>query len=149
MAEITLLGGEQREVQVQVDQAKLMHYRVPLPRVTEAILRAGREVPAGNVRTERDRITVKLAGKIHTVQELENVVVAMPQPGSVVRVKDVATVVDGIAEIGSVKRYNGEEGIGLSIKKQGTPMPWRCRAVREEPRDRTGAAGLDMRFILP
>ncbi len=31
VAEITLLGGEQREVQVKVDQAKLMHYRVPLP----------------------------------------------------------------------------------------------------------------------
>ncbi|MGB3869584.1 MAG: efflux RND transporter permease subunit [Flavobacteriales bacterium] len=150
VAEITLLGGEQREVQVQVDQAKLMHYRVPLPRVTEAILRAGREVPAGNVRTERDRITVKLAGKIHTVQELENVVVAMPQPGSVVRVKDVATVVDGIAEIGSVNRYNGEEGIGLLIKKQGDANAVEVsRAVREEfTRIEQEQKASDMRFIL-
>jgi len=119
VAEITLLGGEQREIQVKVDQAKLVHHRVPLPQVTEAILRAGREIPAGDVRTEHARTTVKLAGKITTLPELANVVVAQPAPGSVVRVKDVATVVDGIAEISSVSRYNGESGIGLLIKKQG------------------------------
>ena len=119
VAEITLLGGEQREVQVKVDQAKLVHHKVPLPQVTEAILRAGREIPAGAVRTEQDQLTVKLAGKINTIEELENVVVAMPIPGSVVRVKDVATVVDGIADITSVSRYNGDGGIGLLIKKQG------------------------------
>lgn len=119
VAEITLLGGEQREIQVKVDQAKLLHHRVPLPQVTEAILRAGREVPAGDVRTERDRTNVKLSGKISTLTDLANVVVAQPSPGSVVRVKDVANVMDGIAEISSVSRYNGESGIGLLIKKQG------------------------------
>ncbi len=119
VSEITLLGGEQREVQVKVDQAKLLLYRIPLAHVSDAIVRAGREVPAGSVRTESDQLTVKLAGKLTTVGEIENVVVAIPSPGSVVRVKDVATVVDGIADATSVSRYNGEEGIGLLIKKQG------------------------------
>ncbi|MBK6777662.1 MAG: efflux RND transporter permease subunit [Flavobacteriales bacterium] len=119
VSEITLLGGEQREVQVKVDQAKLLLYRIPLAHVSDAIVRAGREVPAGAVRTESAQLTVKLAGKLTTVEEIENVVVAIPAPGSVVRVKDVATVVDGIADATSVSRYNGEEGIGLLIKKQG------------------------------
>lgn len=119
VSEITLLGGEQREVQVKVDQAKLLLYRIPLALVSDAIVRAGREVPAGSVRTESAQLTVKLAGKLTTVGEVENVVVAIPAPGSVVRVKDVATVVDGIADATSVSRYNGEEGIGLLIKKQG------------------------------
>jgi HAE1 family hydrophobic/amphiphilic exporter-1 len=119
VAEITLLGGEQREVQVKVDQAKLLLYRIPLAHVSDAIVRAGRELPAGSVRTEDAQLTVKLAGKLTTVEEIENVVVTIPAPGSVVRVKDVATVVDGIADVTSVSRYNGEEGIGLLIKKQG------------------------------
>ena len=54
-------------------------------------------------------MTVKLAGKLTHRAGLENVVVAMPAPGTVVRVKDVATVVDGIADITSVNRYNGEK----------------------------------------
>jgi HAE1 family hydrophobic/amphiphilic exporter-1 len=119
VAEITLLGGEQREVQVKVDQERLLQHRASLSQVSEAILRAGREVPAGPVRNADGQLTVKLAGKLHTVQDVEEVVVAMPAPGSVVRVKDVAHVVDGVADPSSVSRYNGREGIGLLIKKQG------------------------------
>ncbi len=133
VAEITLLGGEQREVLVKVDQERLLNHSVALPQVTEAILRAGREVPAGTVRTEGDQLSVKLAGKLTTVQDIEDVVVAMPMPGSVVRVKDVATVVDGIADATSVNRYNGREGIGLLIKKQGDANAVdMSRAVRTE-----------------
>ncbi len=48
-----------------------------------------------------------------------NVQVAMPIPGSPVYVKDVASVIDGVIEITSVSRYNGANGIGLLLKKQG------------------------------
>ena len=43
----------------------------------------------------------------------------MPAPLSPVYVKDVAELKDGIADAKSVSRYNGKEGIGLLIKKQG------------------------------
>ena len=43
----------------------------------------------------------------------------MPTPGSPVYVKDIASITDGIKEIVSVSRYNGVNGIGLLLKKQG------------------------------
>jgi HAE1 family hydrophobic/amphiphilic exporter-1 len=43
----------------------------------------------------------------------------MPMPGSPVYVKDVAEGEDGIKEITSISRYNGKNGIGLLLKKQG------------------------------
>jgi HAE1 family hydrophobic/amphiphilic exporter-1 len=39
--------------------------------------------------------------------------------GSPVYVKDVAEVIDGTKEITSISRYNGKNGIGLLLKKQG------------------------------
>lgn len=150
VAEITLLGGEQREVQVKVDQERLLQHRVSLPQVSEAILRAGREVPAGPVRNADGQLTVKLAGKLHTVQDVEEVVVAMPAPGSVVRVKDVAQVVDGVADPTSVSRYNGREGIGLLIKKQGDANAVdMSAAVRAElARIEAEEAAQNTRFII-
>ncbi|MCB0808525.1 MAG: efflux RND transporter permease subunit, partial [Flavobacteriales bacterium] len=150
VAEITMLGGEQREVQVKVDQERLLQHRVGLPQVSEAILRAGREVPAGAVRTHDGQLTVKLAGKLHTVQDVEEVVVAMPAPGWVVRVKDVAQVVDGVADPSSVSRYNGREGIGLLIKKQGDANAVdMSAAVRGElARIEAEEAALHTRFII-
>ncbi|MDP1622475.1 MAG: efflux RND transporter permease subunit [Bacteroidales bacterium] len=119
VAEITFLGGEEREIQVKVDKEKLRHYKLSLLQVSEAINRASMEVPAGKVKTAEKQITVKLSGKFSSVQDIQNLVVAAPAIGSLVYLKDVAVIIDGIKETESVSRYNGQNGIGLLLKKQG------------------------------
>ena len=119
VAEITLIGGEAREVQIKVDQNKLKYYKVSLTQIVEAVNRSGIDIPAGKVTTESESITVRLVGKFNNIEDVRNVQIAMPFPGSPVYVKDVATVSDGVKEITSVNRYNGQPGIGLMLKKQG------------------------------
>lgn len=119
VAEISLLGGESREIQVQVQQEKLQHYKISLLQLVEALKRSGLDVPAGAVQTKQQQQAVRLSSKYASVADIEQVQVAMPQAGSPVYVKDLATVVDGTRERKSVSRYNGREGIGLLLKKQG------------------------------
>ncbi len=119
VAEITLLGGEEREIQVKVDQEKLRLYKISLSQVVESINRSGLDLPAGKVQSDKVNNSVRLTGKFATTDDIMNVQVAMPFPGSPVYVKDVATVIDGVKEIESVSRYNGINGIGLLLKKQG------------------------------
>ena len=119
VAEITILGGEEREIQVKIDQEKLKLYRVSLLQVVEAINRSGLDLPAGEVQSYTNRSSVRLTGKFHDIKDIEDVMVAMPTPGSPVYVKDVATVVDGVKEISSLSRFNGKAGLGLILKKQG------------------------------
>lgn len=119
VAEITVLGGEEREIQVKVDKDKLKGYKVSLYQLVEAINRSGIDLPAGKVQTDTENSSVRMVGKFNTINDIKNVQIAMPIPGSPVYIKDVAEVVDGIKEISSVSRYNGKNGIGLMIKKQG------------------------------
>jgi len=119
VAEITLLGGEEREIQVRADQEKLKLYRVSPAQLVEAINRSGLDLPAGKVETETASNSVRLAGKFTTLEDIRNVQIALPAPNSPVYVKDVAEVTDGVREITSVSRYNGKNGIGLLLKKQG------------------------------
>jgi len=119
VAEVTILGGEEREIQVKVSQDKLKLYGISLYQVVEAINRSGLDIPAGKVQTEKENNSVRLIGKFATVIDIMNVQVAMPTPGSPVYVKDIAKVIDGIKEITSVSRFNGINGIGLLLKKQG------------------------------
>lgn len=119
VAELTLLGGQEREIQVKVDQEKLKLYRISLFQVTEAINRSGLDLPAGKVQTEEQSNSVRLTGKFSSLDDIRNVQIAMPVPGSPVYVQDVAEVTDGIAETTSMSRYNGQEGIGILLKKQG------------------------------
>ena len=119
VAEITILGGEEREIQVKVNQDKLKSYKLSLSQVVEAINRSGLDLPAGKVQSAKENNSVRLIGKFATVENIMNVQVAMPIFGSPVYVRDVATVTDGIKEISSVSRFNGVNGIGLMLKKQG------------------------------
>lgn len=119
VAEITMLGGEEREIQVKADQDKLKLYKISLYQVVEAINRSGIDLPAGKAQTDKESNSVRLTGKFASVKDIMNVQVAMPMPGSPVYVKDVANVVDGVKEVSSVSRYNGKNGIGLLLKKQG------------------------------
>ncbi len=119
VAEITVLGGEEREFQVKVDQEKLRHYSLSLTQVVEMINMSGIDIPAGKVQSHESSNSVRLIGKFATIEDIENVQVAMPAPGSTVYVKDIAVVVDGLKDITSISRYNGKNGIGLLLKKQG------------------------------
>lgn len=119
VAEITLLGGEEREIQVKVDQDKLRLYKVSLSQVVEAINRSGLDLPAGKVQTSEENNSVRLKGKFTTIADIENVQIALPLPESPVYVKNIAKVSDGIKETTSYSRFNGKAGIGLMLKKQG------------------------------
>jgi len=119
VAEITVLGGEEREIQVKINQDKLKLYKIAMIQVVEAINRSGLDLPAGKVQTDKESNSVRLTGKFTSLEDIKNVQVAMPVLGSPVYLKDVAIVIDGIKEITSVSRYNGKKGIGLMLKKQG------------------------------
>ena len=133
VAEITLLGGEEREIQVKVDQEKLKLYGISLYQVAEAVNRSGIDLPAGKAQTDKESNSVRLTGKFSSVGDIMDVQVAMPFPGTPVYVRDLATVIDGVKEITSVSRYNGVNGIGLLLKKQGDANAVEVsKLVREE-----------------
>ena len=119
VAEITVLGGEEREIQVKINQDKLKLYKISMIQAVEAINKSGLDLPAGKVQTDKESNSVRLTGKFTSLEDIKNVQVAMPVLGSPVYVKDVAVVMDGIKETTSISRYNGKNGIGLMLKKQG------------------------------
>ncbi len=118
VAEITLLGTEKREIQIKVNKEKLKYYKISLLQISEIINRASMEVPAGKVQTAEEQTTVKLAGKFSSLAAIENLIVATHPNGSVVYLKDVAVILDGLKDTESISRYNSRQGIGILLKKQ-------------------------------
>ncbi len=118
VAEIKMVGGEQREVRVNVDNDKLSYFGLSLLQVTQSINQANIDFPTGKVKNIDENMTLRLAGKFKTIDDINNLVISSRSNGSLVRVSDVATVTDGVGEIESISRYNGVNGIGLFVKKQ-------------------------------
>ena len=114
---VTLMGGREREIRVEVDNQKLNSYGISILQVSQAMGRENLDFPTGKIDEQVNQYIVRLAGKFKNLDEIRNTVIATP-PGGVVYLKDVATVVDGVREDFTLSRLNGETSIAIIIQKQ-------------------------------
>ncbi len=118
VAKINLIGGQEREIQVSVDAAKLEGYGLSLLQVQNAVLSANLDFPTGSVQTRESDILIRLSGKYQSVDELRNLVVATGKQGAQVRLSQVADVQDAQKDIEKIARVNQQSAIALQVLKQ-------------------------------
>lgn len=118
IGETRLQGGQEREIKVNVDKDKLVYYGISLSQVTQAINNANLDFPTGKVKSKTDQMTVRLAGKFTNLEQIRSLGITTASNGSTIRVEDVADVEDGVKEQTVLNRFNGQDGIGITIKKQ-------------------------------
>ncbi len=114
---VTVVGGVQRQVQVLLRPPAMEALGVTTEQVAAAIRSENQEQPLGNLRSaEQDRV-VQVNARLKTPAEFRDIVVARKTGGSVVRLGQVADVVDGPQEIESLALYNGRRTVLLSVQK--------------------------------
>ncbi len=96
VAEVAPLGGFVRQYQVNVDPNKLLGYKIPINTVIDALQKSNNDVGARLVEMSGREYMVRGRGYIKTLDDIGKiVVVANPQTGTPVLVRDVATVTYG------------------------------------------------------
>ncbi len=117
VAQVDLVGGQEREIQVSLDEKKMQGYGLAIADVQQAILSSNLDFPTGALKTRTSRSTIRLSGKYRDVQEMNNLVVSNKN-GAQVRLSDIATVFDTQKDVEKVARYNQKSTILMQIKKQ-------------------------------
>ena len=114
---VDLVGGAEREIQIEVNAAKLNAYNISIQDVIMSVGAQNVEIPGGNVTEGARQLLVRTMGKYKSVEDFKKVIVATPK-GTAVYLSDVADVIDGIEEQTSLTRVNGKVAVGLNIIKQ-------------------------------
>ena len=114
---VELVGGAEREIQIEVDAARLSAYNISIQDVIMNVGGQNVEIPGGNITEGSQQLLVRTMGKYKSVEDFNKVIVATPT-GKPVYLSDVATVSDGIEEQTSLTRVNGKIAVGLNIIKQ-------------------------------
>ena len=133
VAQAAVTGGLDREIQVEVAPDLLASYGLEMEEVAVALDRANYSAPGGSILRGRYRYPLRTLGEFQTVEQIAQVVVGRQRTetaaetaaadqgeGSyrLVRLSDVARVVDGFADRESIARYNGAEAVGLLVYKE-------------------------------
>lgn len=118
VANVEIIGGNQREIQVKADPAKLEQYGISLLELKQMIGASNLDFPVGKVSNDKNRSLVRLGGKFKSIEEISELIIRTGPNQATIRVKDVASVVDGTKESTKLAHINGAPAIGLSIQKQ-------------------------------
>lgn len=114
---VDLVGGDEREIQIEVEAARLQAYNLSVQDIIQGVAAANLEVPAGNLVQGTRQLLLRTMGKYTSVDDFNRVIVASPG-GRIVHLSEVATVVNGVKERTSLARVNGRQAVGLNILKQ-------------------------------
>jgi len=113
-----LIGGLQREIQVNLDATRMRALGVTPAQIQGVIRASNLDFPTGSIRNPETQTAVRLSGKFTDVREIRNLVVMTTPTGSQIRLQDIAEITDAIKDPSSLARVNGEEAILINIYKQ-------------------------------
>lgn len=117
VANTQLFGGKEREVQVNVHPDLAEEYGVTLAQLRQALAAFHAELPAGSFRTGGFDLQVRNKTKLQNVDDIAEAVVSS-NSGRVVRIKDVADVVDGYRRVLNLAEFDGQPGATLIVNKE-------------------------------
>jgi hydrophobic/amphiphilic exporter-1 (mainly G- bacteria), HAE1 family len=118
VGQVTIIGGTERQIQVNISQDKLKAYHLSISQVSAAINNANTSYPAGQVKTQDDQLSIRFDAKLTTVANLRNVIVGKSSNGGQIFLRDIAEVYDGVADATAVNHINGRPSVALQIQKQ-------------------------------
>ncbi len=151
VGQITMIGETPREVQVNIDHRKLEAYHISILQVLQAIKNTNINFPAGSLDQKGGLTFLRMSGKILSTGELARLEIALKGDGSVVRLSDIAEIVEKERDPLTLYRINGLQSLGLEItKKQDANTVETNKALRHQlARLEQEHKDIQLRFSIP
>ena len=116
VAHVTLAGGRERELTVALEPAAMRALSVSVADIVSALQSQNLATPVGHVIGRRDERSIRFRGRLADQQAFEAVVVSR-RGTQLVRLGEVAKIIDGAEEARSLAMFNAEPALGLDIIK--------------------------------
>jgi HAE1 family hydrophobic/amphiphilic exporter-1 len=114
---VQVIGGAEREIRVLLDLDKVNALGITPDQIAGAIQSSNLDLPGGKLYQGRNDIAVRVVGRAKSIEDLSNIIV-MNKNGKIIRLGDIAEVIDGVEERESLSRYNGKENVSLALIRQ-------------------------------
>ena len=120
ITQLSLSGIRNYEIDISVSQDKLQQYHLSLQQISNAIAQSSADISAGNIKTRGGDVLIRSKGQAYRKDEFENIVVKQNSDGSILRLKDVATINDGFEETPVRTRFNGKPAAFIDVYRIGS-----------------------------
>ena len=117
VGEVEITGDREREIWVEVDQARLESYGLSLNDVIGGLKRKNLNLPGGTIKLSQDEVIIRTVGEFSAIREIEDIIIRKSEKGGHVYVKDVARILDTFEEPTVISKINGKKSISITLRK--------------------------------
>jgi len=117
VASVEVYGGRERKILVEVDRDKLVVYNVSIERVMDVLGQSNINLLSGTVDRGRYEFAVRSMGAFESVDEIGDIGIQATRQGSIIPLKEIATVKDAYMEPEDAARLNLEQNVTVYVKK--------------------------------
>ncbi|HEX6971232.1 MAG TPA: efflux RND transporter permease subunit [Limnochordia bacterium] len=117
VASVSVSGGLEREIRIEVDQAKLKAWGLTLNDIQQALAAGNLNLPGGTIVAGERELLLRTVGEFESLDQIRQTVIAAG-PAGVVRVGDVAAVLDTFKPGASLSRLNGAPSVTVNVQKE-------------------------------
>ena len=117
ISQINITGFPEREISIEVSEETLMRYALTFDQVGTAVSLNNRDISSGSVKSPDEEVLIRSRAKESTAEGIGNIILRTNDDGSILRLKDVATVTEQFADVPNKTLYNGNPAVTLKVTK--------------------------------
>ncbi|WP_018884171.1 efflux RND transporter permease subunit [Paenibacillus massiliensis] len=115
VASVSVAGGQDRMIRITLDPGKMQGYGITLDQVSQMLSANNLSGSAGAVTRGDTEVQIRVQGEYQAVSEIGETLI--PAGSGTVRLKDIASVEDGLADVESISTFNGKPSINIGVTK--------------------------------
>ncbi len=117
VAQVQIFGSQQFAVRIEMDPDALAAKGITVGQLQAAITAANQQTPLGTLVGGPQQLTLLADTQLQNAEQFANQVIAT-RNGSEVRLRDVARVINSVANVQSSASYDGTRAIILAVQRQ-------------------------------
>lgn len=117
ISQVNLAGIRDYEISVEISEEDLRRYGLTFDKVSTALKKGSLDLPGGVIKTAGGEILIRSKGQRYTGREFETIPLITLSNGTIVRLGDVARIVDGFEDSDQKGRFNGKPASLVQIRK--------------------------------
>lgn len=120
VANVEVAGGRERKILVEGDQTRLAALGISLDEVTGILGGNNLNLLSGQINRSDNFFLIRTIGEFDSIDRIREMPIRRTPEGSVIRVKDVASVKDSYLEPSEISRLNVKPVVTLYVQKEST-----------------------------
>lgn len=116
---VTLDAVRPYEISIEVSERMLEKYHLTIPRIASIIQSNCQDIPAGKIRQKGEEILVRTKGLKYSRRDYLDIPIIRDKDGAYVRLRDIATIVNGFEETDSSTEYDGNRAVLIKVFRIG------------------------------